>query len=64
MIDKILNNIEYVFGVLAVVLLALICYNLGSEAKTNKVCKQLNGVYVQTWGDGYTCIMATEIDIK
>ena len=64
MLDKIYDNLEYVFGVLAILLVAVICYGLGSEARTNKLCKQLGGVYVQTWSDGYTCIQATEITLK
>jgi hypothetical protein len=62
MFDKLLDKVEYVMGALAVVLLALLCYGLGSQANTNKICKQLGGAYVQTW-NGYKCIMATEIDL-
>jgi len=64
MIDKIYNNLDYVFGVLAVLLLAVICYGLGSQSQTNKLCNQVGGVYVQTWSSGYVCIMATEITLK
>ena len=64
MLDKIYDNLEYVFGVLAILLVAVICYGLGSQAKTNKICDQVGGVYVQTWSDGYKCIMATEITLK
>lgn len=64
MFDKLLNNVEYIFGGLAVLLVAVLCYGLGSQAKTNKICDQLGGVYVQTWSDGYKCIMATEITLK
>jgi hypothetical protein len=62
MLDKIYNNVEWIFGVLAVLLLALLCYGLGSQSKTNKVCEQIGGVYVQTW-NGYKCIHATEITL-
>jgi hypothetical protein len=62
MLDKIYNNIEWIFGVLAVLLLAVLCYGLGSQSKTNKVCEQIGGVYVQTW-NGYKCIHATEITL-
>ena len=64
MIHKILNNLGYAFAVLAIVLFAVICYGLGSESRTNKLCKQLGGVYVQTWSDGHACIHATEISLK
>jgi len=64
MFDKIYQNREYIAGAVLVVAFALIGYGLGSESKTNKLCKQLGGVYVQTWSDGYTCIMATEITLK
>jgi hypothetical protein len=60
--DKIMDNIHYVFGVLGIVLLALICYGLGSQSKTNKFCDQIGGVYVQTW-NGYKCIHVTEITL-
>jgi hypothetical protein len=62
MLDKIYNNVEWIFGVIAVLLLAVICYGLGSQSKTNKVCEQIGGVYVQTW-NGYKCIHATEITL-
>lgn len=64
MFDKIYQNREYIFGAILVMAVALIGYGLGSESKSNKLCKQLGGVYVQTWSDGYTCIMATEIPLK
>ena len=64
MIDKILNNLDYVFGALLVVLVALVGYGLGSESQANKLCKQIGGVYVQTWSNGYVCIHATEITLK
>jgi len=60
MLDKIYDNLDWVFGVLAILLLAVICYGLGSESKTNKVCDQIGGVYVKTYV-GYKCIHATEI---
>jgi hypothetical protein len=63
MLDKIYNNVEWIFGVLAVLLLAVLCYGLGSQSKTNKFCDQIGGVYVQTW-NGYKCIMATEITLN
>jgi len=62
MLDKIYNNLDYLFGVLAVLLLAVICYGLGSEAKEAKVCKQIGGVYVKVYS-GYKCLHATEIDL-
>lgn len=64
MIDKILNNLDYAFGALLIVLVAALGYGLGSESKTNKLCKQLGGVYVQTWSDGHACIHAAEIPLK
>ena len=64
MFDKLLDSAEYIMGGIAVLLLAVICYGLGSQAKTNKICDQVGGVYVQTWSDGYKCIMATEITLK
>jgi hypothetical protein len=64
MIDKIYNNLDWVFGVALILLVAALAYGLGSESRTNKLCKQLGGVYVQTWSDGHTCIMATEISLK
>ena len=62
MFDKILDNSDYVFGVLAVLLLAVICYGLGSEAKEAKICKQIGGVYVKVYS-GYKCLHITEIDL-
>ena len=62
MLDKIYNNLEWVFGVLAILLVAVICYGFGSQAKEAKVCHQIGGVYVQTYS-GYKCIHATEIDL-
>lgn len=62
MLDKIYDNLDWVFGVLAILLLAVICYGLGSESKTNKVCDQIGGVYVKTYV-GYKCIQATEITL-
>jgi hypothetical protein len=62
MFEKILDNSEWIFGALAVLLLAVICYGLGSEAKEAKVCKQIGGVYVKVYS-GYKCIHATEIDL-
>lgn len=64
MFDKIYQNREYIAGAVLVVAFALIGYGLGSESKSNKLCRQLGGVYVQTWSDGYTCIMTTEIPLK
>lgn len=64
MFDKLLDSVEYIMGGVFVLLLAVLCYGLGSQAKTNKICDQLGGVYVQTWNDGYKCIMATEITLK
>jgi len=64
MIDKILNNLDYVFGALLIVLVAALGYGLGSESQSNKLCKQIGGVYVQTWSDGYICIHAQEISLK
>jgi hypothetical protein len=62
MFDKLLDNVEYMMGGLAVILLALICYGLGSQAKEAKVCQQIGGVYVQTYS-GYKCLHVTEIDL-
>ena len=64
MFDKLLDSVEYIMGGLFVLLLAVLCYGLGSQAKTNKICEQVGGMYVQTWSDGYKCIMATEITLK
>ena len=64
MFDKLLDSVEYIMGGLFVLLLAVLCYGLGSQAKTNKICDQVGGMYVQTWSDGYKCIMATEIPLK
>lgn len=64
MFDKLLNSADYILGGFFVLLLAVLCYGLGSQAKTNKICEQVGGVYVQTWSDGYKCIMATEIPLK
>ena len=64
MLDKIYNKLDWIFGVMLIALVAVLGYGLGSESRTNKLCKQLNGVYVQTWSDGYVCIMATEITLK
>lgn len=64
MIDKILNNLDYAFGALLIVLVAALGYGLGSESQSNKLCKQIGGVYVQTWSNGYVCIHAQEIPLK
>jgi len=64
MIDKILNNLDYAFGALLIVLVAVLGYGLGSESQSNKLCKQIGGVYVQTWSNGYVCIHAQEISLK
>ena len=64
MFDKLLDSVEYIMGGLFVLLLAVLCYGLGSQAKTNKICDQLGGMYVQTWSDGYKCVMLTEIPLK
>ena len=64
MFDKLLDSVEYIMGGIFVLLLAVLCYGLGSQAKTNKICEQVGGMYVQTWNDGYKCIMATEIALK
>jgi hypothetical protein len=64
MFDKIYQNREYIFGAVLIIAFALVGYGLGSESKTNKLCKQLGGIYVQTWSDGYACIHAQEIPLK
>ena len=64
MIDKILNNLDWLFGAALIVLVAALGYGLGSQSQTNKLCNQVGGVYVQTWSSGYVCIMATEITLK
>lgn len=64
MFDKLLNSADYILGGFFVLLLAVLCYGLGSQAKTNKICEQVGGVYVRTWSDGYKCIMATEVTLK
>jgi hypothetical protein len=64
MFDKIYQNREYIFGAALVVAFALIGYGLGSESKSNKLCKQLGGIYVQTWSEGHACILAQEIPLK
>lgn len=64
MFDKLLNFRDYIIGGIFVVLVALLGYGLGSESKKNQICKQVGGIYVQTWSDGYTCIMNTEITLK
>jgi hypothetical protein len=64
MFDKLLNSADYIFGGILVLLVAVLCYGLGSQAKANKICDQVGGMYVQTWSDGYKCIMATEITLK
>ena len=64
MFDKLLNSADYILGGIAVLLLAVLCYGLGSEAKTNKICDQLGGMYIQTWSSGYKCVMLTEIPLK
>ena len=64
MLDKIYQNRPYVFGAVLIVIFALLGYGLGSESKSNKLCKQLGGVYVQTWSEGHVCILAQEIPLK
>ena len=64
MIDKILDKLDWIICAAILILAAVICYGLGSESRTNKLCKQLGGVYVQTWSNGYVCIHATEITLK
>lgn len=64
MFDKLLNSADYILGGFFVLLVAVLCYGLGSEAKTNKVCDQLGGMYIQTWSSGYKCVMLTEIPLK
>ena len=64
MFDKLLDSLDYIVGGFLVLLLAVLCYGLGSEAKANKICSQVGGMYVQTWSDGYKCIMSTEIALK
>jgi hypothetical protein len=64
MFDKLLNSADYIFGGILVLLVAVLCYGLGSQAKTNKICEQVGGMYVQTWSDGYKCVMLTEITLK
>jgi hypothetical protein len=58
------DNFYWILLGLLFVFIAGTFYALGSESRTNKLCKQLGGVYVQTWSDGHTCIMATEISLK
>lgn len=64
MFDKLLSKSDWILGVIFVATIVVLGYGLGSESKSNKLCKQLGGVYVQTWSDGYTCIMTTEIPLK
>jgi hypothetical protein len=64
MFDKIYQNRHYVFGAVLIVAFAAVGYGLGSESKSNKLCKQLGGVYVQTWSEGHVCILAQEIPLK
>jgi hypothetical protein len=64
MFDKLLNSADYILGGFFVLLVAVLCYGLGSEAKTNKICDQLGGMYIQTWSSGYKCVMLTEIPLK
>jgi hypothetical protein len=64
MFDKLLNSADYILGGIFVLVIALLCYGLGSEAKTNRICDQLGGMYVQTWSSGYKCVMLTEIPLK
>lgn len=64
MFEKLLNSADYIFGGILVLLVAVLCYGLGSQAKTNKICEQVGGMYVQTWSDGYKCVMLTEITLK
>lgn len=62
--DKILDNVWWIIVILLFVFVAGSFYSLGSESRTNKLCKQLGGVYVQTWSDGHVCIHAQEITLK
>lgn len=64
MFDKLLNSADYILGGFFVLLVAVLCYGLGSESKTNKICDQLGGMYIQTWSSGYKCVMLTEIPLK
>jgi hypothetical protein len=64
MIDKIMDNVWWIIVIILFVFVAGSFYNLGLESRTNKLCKQLGGVYVQTWSDGHACIHATEVPLK
>lgn len=64
MIDKILDNVWWIILTLLFVYVAGSFYYLGSEAKANRICDQLGGMYVQTWNQGYKCVMITEIPLK
>lgn len=63
MFDKILNNLEYVFGGAMIVACALVGYSLGSDSNKREVCEHVGGQYVKAF-NGYKCIMATEITLK
>jgi hypothetical protein len=62
MFDKIYNNLHWVFAVVAVILVAAVCYGLGEQSNKNKICNQIGGVYVKTY-QGYRCIHAAEIEL-
>ena len=64
MFDKLIDKSNWILGVVFVAIIAVLGYGLGSEAKTNKICDQLGGMYIQTWSSGYKCVMLTEIPLK
>jgi hypothetical protein len=60
--DKFFDNFGTILLGLLFVFVAGTFYNLGSESAKNKICKQVGGVYVQTY-HGYKCIHGSEIEL-
>jgi hypothetical protein len=61
-INSFWDNFYWVLLGLLFVFVAGTFYNLGSESAKYKVCKQVGGVYVQTYY-GYKCIHGSEIEL-
>lgn len=62
MFEKIMDNLEYVFGAVLIVLIAVLGYNLGSSSRKNEICQKIGGVYVHTY-EGNRCLYVKEIDL-
>jgi len=64
MSDKIFDYVGWICGAGLLALFCWVCYVSGVHNAREQLCNKVEGVYVQTYTNGWKCVHATVVDLK